>query len=87
MNKHLYVLALLGTSFLEMPMTSAGELRGQIADDSATFTAAPGENGEFKTPLEGLAGPSHMTQRDLKAMRDSAALPRGRTHRARFRGV
>src|SRR6186713_1245114 len=34
-------------------------LRGQIADDSATFTAGPGENTEFNTPLDGLAGPSH----------------------------
>jgi outer membrane protein OmpA-like peptidoglycan-associated protein len=51
-------------------------LRGQIADDSATFKAGPGENTEFKTPLEGLAGPSHVAQRDLQAMRDSeASLP------------
>ena len=48
-------------------------LRGQIADDSATFTADPGENSEFKTSLDGLAGPSHVAQRDLQAMHDSAA--------------
>jgi len=73
MNKHMYVLSLVTASFLQMAFASAGELRGQVDDDSATFTAAPGENGEFETSLEGLAGPSHVTQRDLKAMRDSAA--------------
>ena len=88
MNKHMYVLSLLTASLLQMAIASANEvscsadqkhpgvcdgLRGQIADDSATLTAAPGENGEFKTSLDGLSGPSHVAQRDLKAMLDSAA--------------
>ena len=88
MNKYIYVLVLLAASLLGTPIASATQmsctpdqthagdcdgLRGQIADDSATFTAAPGENSEFKTPLDGLAGPSHVSQRDLQAMRDSVA--------------
>jgi outer membrane protein OmpA-like peptidoglycan-associated protein len=88
MNKYRYVLVLLAASLLGTPIASATQvsctpdqthagdcdgLRGQIADDSATFTAGPGQNSEFKTPLDGLAGPSHVAQRDLQAMRDSAA--------------
>ena len=74
MNKHMYVLSLVTASLLQVAIASASDgLRGQIADDSATFTAAPGENGEFKTSLDGLSGPSHVAQRDLKAMLDSAA--------------
>jgi len=74
MNKHMYVLSLLTASLLQMAIALASDgLRGQVADDSATFTAAPGENGEFKTSLDGLSGPSHVAQRDLKAMLDSAA--------------
>jgi len=87
MNKHMFVPALLAAGLLQTSIVLANPtacaadqahpgscdgLRGQIADDSATFTAAPGENSEFKTALDGLAGPSHVSQRDLQAMRDSA---------------
>src|SRR3569833_1433384 len=88
MNKHMFMPALLAAGLLKASIVLAGStactadqarpgscdgLRGQIADDSATFRAGPGENSEFETPLAGLAGPSHVSQRDLQAMRDSAA--------------
>ena len=88
MNKCTNALAVLIVGLLHSAVTSAEPaacspdqvhagscdgVRGEIVDHSATFKVPPGVNTEFKTPLEGLAGPSNVSMLDLKAMRESAA--------------
>jgi outer membrane protein OmpA-like peptidoglycan-associated protein len=72
MNRCIAVLCAIASSML-FQTVEAQEDRGRMTDRSATLEVASGENTEFNTSLDGLAGPSSVKLRDREAMRRSAA--------------